>query len=234
MTLPGLIIAQADKIYEKNNQAVVVIIIYDKDDEPIGQGSGFIVRSDGAIVTNLHVVSNAVSIKVKMAKDKYLKVEGILYSDEANDLVILKTEGNDLPVLTLGNLDQIKPGEKIYVIGSPAGLENTITDGIISGLREVTQDQKVIQISAPISSGSSGGPVFNEKGEVIGVATFILEGTGIQSLNFAMPVNLIKTKINNKEIIPLEKTIADDYTKTAEYWFWQGYYFLEQGNIKRP
>lgn len=230
IALPNLALGQADKIYANNNQAVVVIITHDKDAEPLAMGSGFIVRSDGVIVTNLHVVSNAVSIKVKIANDKYLEVEGVLYSDVVNDLVILKVKGVNLPVVKLGDSDKIKPGEKVYVIGSPEGLENSITDGIISGIREPSRNQKVIQISAPISHGSSGGPVFNEKGEAIAVATSMLEDA--QNLNFAMPVNLIKDKINNKKILPLAETVVTNYTETAEYWFWSGYYLYGNGKYK--
>lgn len=231
IALPTIVVAQAERIYQENNKAVVVILTYDKENRPLAQGSGFIVRSDGAIVTNLHVVSQAASIKVKVAKDRHLEVEGVLHCDEANDLIILKAKGKNLPILKLGDSDKIKEGEKVYVIGSPAGLENTISDGIISGIRGLDQNQKVIQISAPVSQGSSGGPVFNERGEVIGVATFIVEDA--QNLNFAMPVSLIRTKINNRKVLPLEKTITADYTKTAEYWFWQGCYLQKAKKYKK-
>ncbi|MEK7449595.1 MAG: tetratricopeptide repeat-containing serine protease family protein [Planctomycetota bacterium] len=225
-----IVSGQADKIYEQNNQAVVIIITYDKDVKPLGKGSGFIVRSDGAIVTNLHVVSGASSIKVKIAKDKYLEVEGLLYSDAANDLVILKAKGNDLPILTLGDSDKIKPGEKVYVIGSPEGLENSIiTDGVINGRQEVGWDQKGIQISAPISDGNSGSPVFNEKGQVIGVATSM---GGMQNINnFAVPIIIIKDKISGKEITSIEK-FAEDFSTSAQYWFFQGYNLDRNENHK--
>ena len=221
--LPRIVIAQADKIYERVNPAVIVVLTYDAKNKPIAQGSGFFVRSDGAFVTNLHVVSNAVSIKVKISKEKQLDVEGVIYSDEKNDLVVLKAQGENLPTVSLGNSDAVKPGEKVYVIGSPAGLENTISDGIISGIRTFDKTKKVIQITAPISPGSSGGPVFNEAGEVIGVSSFVL--VGAQNLNFAMPINLVKDKVNNKDITKINalgKSSIPDITNSSSHWLQQG------------
>lgn len=231
--LPLTILAQADKIYERVNQAVVVVVTYDAKNKPIALGSGFFVRPDGALVTNLHVVSKAVSIKVKISKDKQLDVEGLLYSDDENDLVILKVNGDALPTVSLGDSDLLKPGEKIYVIGSPSGLENTISDGIVSGIRTVGKNKKVIQITAPISPGSSGGPVFNEKGEVIGVSTFIISGAG--NLNFAMPINLIKDKINNKDITKistLAKSTIPDVTNSSNYLIQMGKMLVFQKKYK--
>ncbi len=194
---PTISLADADKIFKENNRAVVVIVTFDEKDNPISQGSGFIVRADGAIVTNYHVISNAVDIKVK-AGDKVLDVEGLIYTDKENDLVILKAKGEKLQTVRLGDIAKANIGEKIYVISSPEGLENTISDGILSGIREITSDKKMLQITAPISPGSSGGPVFNNNGEVIGIATFLIEGA--QNLNFAIPVDLIKDKISGSKI----------------------------------
>ncbi|MFH0888317.1 MAG: trypsin-like peptidase domain-containing protein [Planctomycetota bacterium] len=231
--LPLTILAQADKIYERVNQAVVVVTTYDAKNKPIALGSGFFVRPDGALVTNLHVVSKAVSIKVKISKDKQLDVEGLLYCDDQNDLVILKVNGNGLPTVPLGDSDSLKPGEKVYAIGSPSGLENTISDGIVSGIRTVGKNKKVIQITAPISSGNSGGPVFNEQGEVIGVSTFIILGSG--NLNFAMPINLIKDKINSKDITKisaLAKSAIPDVTNSSGYLIQQGNMLFSQKKYK--
>ena len=152
----------------------MVVVAYDGKGNAISQGRGFIVRHDGAIITNYHVISNASDIKVK-AGDKVLKVEGIIHADKENDLVILKVKGDKLPVVKLGDISKASVGEKVYVISSPEGLENTVSDGILSGIREISQERKVLQITAPISPGSSGGPVFNKSGEVIGVATFLIE-----------------------------------------------------------
>ena len=218
--------AEADTIFKEYNKTVVIVLTYNEKGEPIAQGSGFIVRADGAVVTNYHVISNAKDIKIKSG-DKTLDVEGLIYTDKENDLVILKVKGENLPVVKLGDIEKTNVGEKVYVISSPKGLENTISDGILGGIREITPERKILHITAPISPGSSGGPVFNKNGEVIGIATFSVEGA--QNLNFAMPVNLIKDRINIEKVTALKDAEIEDYKETAEYWFGLGYYLLEAG-----
>ncbi len=225
----GIAFADADRIFIENSKAVVVVVTFNQKGEAISQGSGFIAREDGAVVTNYHVISNAASIKIK-AGVKVLNVEGLLYIDKENDLVILKADDKNLPTVKLGDADKVGIGEKVYVIGSPEGLENTISDGILSGIREIRTKWKILQITAPISQGSSGGPVFNKNSEVIGIATFIVKEA--QNLNFAMPVNAIKDKISVKKVIALQDAGIEDYTKSAEYWFYLGYYYDESGMHK--
>ncbi len=226
---PAISLADADRIFKENSKAVVVIVTYDEKGKPIGQGSGFLVRQDGAIVTNYHVISNAKNIKIK-ASDKILDVEGLLHIDKENDLVILKAKGKNLPTLKIGDIGKMNVGDKVYVISSPQGLENTISDGILSGIREITPQRKILQITSPISKGSSGGPVFNKSGEVIGIATLLIKEA--QNLNFAMPVNLVKDKIVSKKVISLKDSVIEDYKKTAEFWFVLGYYYGEAGMHK--
>ena len=136
----------------------------------------------------------------------------MLYTDKENDLVILKAEAKGLPTVRIGDIAKATIGEKVYVISSPQGLENTISDGILSGIREIDAKRKILQITAPVSSGSSGGPVFNNNGEVIGIATFLIEEA--QNLNFAMPVNLIKHKLQAKKTTALKDSALGDYKKT--------------------
>ena len=224
--LPSVSFADAEKIFRENNKAVVVIISYDSKGNPIGQGSGFVVREDGAIVTNYHVISNASDIRIK-AGDRMFKVNGFLHIDKENDAVMLKADAKGLLSVKIGDISKINIGEKVYVISSPQGFENTISDGILSGLREITSERKILQITAPVSEGSSGGPVFNKNGEVIGIATFIVKKA--QNLNFAMPVNLVKDKISSKKVTALKDAGIIDYKKTAEYWFNLGYYYAEAG-----
>ncbi|PIV43517.1 MAG: hypothetical protein COS27_04730 [Nitrospirae bacterium CG02_land_8_20_14_3_00_41_53] len=219
LIIPAISLADADRIFKENSKAVVVVIAYDKQDKPISQGSGFIVRPDGAIVTNYHVISNAVDIKVKVG-DKLLKVEGLLHIDKENDIVILKAKGKDLSVIKIGDIEKVSVGEKVYVISSPEGLENTISDGVLSGIRELDPKRKILQITAPISKGSSGGPVFNKNGEVIGIATFLIEEA--QNLNFAIPVNLIKDKISARKVAALKDVDIEDYKKIAAFWLMIG------------
>ena len=226
LLLPSISLADAEKIFKENSKAVVVIISYDSEGNPIGQGSGFVVREDGAIVTNYHVISNASDIRIT-AGDKMFKVKGFLHIDKENDVVILKADAKGLPKVKIGDISKINVGEKVYVISSPSGLENTISDGILSGVSEITPERKILQITAPVSEGSSGGPVFNKNGEAIGIATFIVKEA--QNLNFAMPINLIKDKISSNKVIALKDAGIIDYTKTAEYWSNLGYYYARAG-----
>ena len=219
-------LADANKIFNENSRSVVVIVALDKQGNPISQGSGFVVRSDGAIITNYHVISGAEDIQVKAGKE-ILPVEGIIYIDKENDLVILKAKAKALPAVRLGDIAKVSVGEKVYVIGSPQGLENTISDGILSGIREVDPKRKIIQITAPVSEGSSGGPVFNDNGEVIGIVTFLIKES--QNLNFAMPINVLKSRIADKKVTSFQKAQIGKYQKTADYWFNLGYFYAESG-----
>lgn len=223
---PVISFADADRIFKENNRGVVVIVTYEQKGKPISQGSGFIVREDGAIVTNYHVISNAGNIEIKIG-DKVLEVEGLLHVDKENDLVILKAKGKNLPVVKIGDIGKTNVGEKVYVISGPQGLENTISDGILSGIRGIDTKRKILQITAPVSEGSSGGPVFNKNSEVIGIATFLIKEA--QNLNFAMPLNLIKDKITVKKIIAIKDAETEDYKKTEEYWAVLGYYYGKAG-----
>ncbi len=125
--------------------------------------------------------------------------------NEELDYAVLKIEGSNLPTVKLGNSDNVRIGEQIVVIGNPKGLENSVSDGLVSGIRNFTGKFNMYQISAPISPGSNGSPVFNRRGEVIGIATAsIWEG---QNLNFAIPINYIKKSINKKVLMSLKEYI---------------------------
>jgi tetratricopeptide (TPR) repeat protein len=222
--------AQADKIYAENSKAVVVVVAVNEEKRSVNQGSGFIVREDGAVVTNYHVINAASKIKVK-AGDRIFDVEGLLYADAENDVAILKIDGKNLPTVKLGDLDKAQVGEKVFVISSPQGFENTISEGILSGIRKVDETRKVLQITAAISPGSSGAPVFNGRGEAIGIATFLVAEA--QNINFAMPISLIKDKLNATTVVTAGEACSADFTKTAECWFYQGVAYGSNGMYER-
>ena len=165
-------------------------------------GSGFVVRN-GQIATNYHVIKGtSMGFAKLVGKEDMYVIEEILSVNEERDLAIVKVIGIHVPALSLGDSDAVQIGDRIYVAGNPRGLEGSFSDGIISAIRGDATD-KVFQMTAPISQGSSGGPVFNEKGEVIGIsfATF-LDG---QNLNFAIPVNYLKPMV----IMPVDPPPAD-------------------------
>jgi Do/DeqQ family serine protease len=161
-----------------------------------GSGSGFIISADGRILTNAHVVEGAdtVSVTLKDGRTFQGKVVG---TDELTDVAVVKIEANNLPTVTLGNSDQLQPGQWAIAIGNPLGLDNTVTTGIISGIgRSSNQvgvpDKRVefIQTDAAINPGNSGGPLLNARGEVIGMNTAIIQGA--QGLGFSIPINTAK------------------------------------------
>jgi Trypsin-like peptidase domain len=151
-------------------------------------GSGFVVAADGRIATSLHVVEDADRIVVVLADGRsFTRVLAVAH-DEAHDLVVLAIDAEDLPALPLAD-ERVEVGERVVAIGHPQGLENTVSDGLVSAVREQVGGD-VLQISAPISPGSSGGPLLNDRGEVVGV-TSSTNRLG-QNLNFAAPADQLR------------------------------------------
>ncbi len=175
----------------------IVTIITTAGDKPIAQGTGFVVSADGVIVTNYHVIKEGNKAIVKFSDGTVLPVDGVLAADKVRDLVIVKIHGKTFRTLTLGDSDRVQVGEEVVAIGNPLGLELTVSNGIVSGLRTDKQaGGKFLQTTAPISPGSSGGPLFNMLGEVVGINTMYLEGG--ENLNFAIPVNDAKLLLSNQ------------------------------------
>ena len=147
--------------------------IEDKRRRPAGQGSGFFVSADGLLVTNHHVVADAATIRVLTHADVELKVTQVVAVDPTSDLALLRVAGTGLPHLELA--DAVPAiGSRAYAIGSPQGLANTLSEGLISGVRGPEGEVKLIQTTAAISPGSSGGPLLNADGRVVGVTTLYL------------------------------------------------------------
>ena len=177
------------EIAEKALAATVYLEMKDSNGLPLGFGSGFFVR-ENLIATNYHVIESAARGTAKrVGKYTTYAIEGITATDKTNDLAILKVTAYGVKPLPLGNSDDVKIGETVYVAGNPKGLEGTFSDGIISNRRASVAKER-LQMTAPISPGSSGGPVLNRKGEVIGVAFMTIEGG--QNLNFAIPYNYLR------------------------------------------
>ena len=167
-------------------------------------GSGVIISEDGYILTNNHIVntsstssyyqvSQANKVTVKLYNDDTIYDATIVGTDETTDLAVIKIEKTGLPAAELGNSDSIKVGEFSMAIGNPLGMESTVTAGIISAVnRTITSENRnytVIQTDAAINSGNSGGALVNSKGQVIGINTLKLSGTGIEGIGFAIPIN---------------------------------------------
>ena len=195
-SLLGQSLSVADLV-KQVKPAVVYVATFDERGQQDGFGSGFVVDASGLIVTNLHVLAGSASASIRMADGEiYDRVEVLDY-DARRDLAIIKVRPfKPLPVAALGDSDAIDVGDEAIAVGNPQGLEHTVSSGLISGFRQ-SEGFREIQISAPISPGSSGGPLFNRQGRVIGVTSAAIVSQGAQNLNFAIPINYVKPMLGS-------------------------------------
>jgi uncharacterized RDD family membrane protein YckC len=182
---------------KSSSDSVVTIYTYDNNNRFLSFASGFFVNSNGYVVTSHHVVDGAARIVAVFKQKEDLAVDQLVANDLDKDIAILKVRAVDTPYLRLGNSDDIDIGNEIYTIGAPQGLMNTVSKGIISQIR-YAKGAKVIQTDAPVSPGNSGGPVLDNKLQVIAVIfAYSKEG---QNLNFATPVNYIKALLKKAKV----------------------------------
>ena len=211
----------AQQIAQKAFDSTVLLVMEDANGQQLSLGSGFFI-GNGQIASNFHVIEGASRGYAKLIDgDTKYDIDGVLAVDMKHDLVILKVSAQS-PALSLGDSEAVQIGDSVYAVGNPKGLEGTFSQGIISSIREI-ESANLLQITAPISPGSSGGPVLNGKGEVIGVSVATFRGG--QNLNFAIPAdylttlkNQIKTATNAK---PLAK-IKTDKNRNSILDDWQG------------
>ncbi len=189
------------ELVKSSIDAVVLIAVNDANGKLVLEGSGFLVSSDGRIVTNHHVIASASSAIVKLNNGAFFPVEGIIADDPEHDLALIKVPGKNLPFLNLKDSDSLSIGQRVLAIGSPLGLENSVSDGIVSGFRKDESGRNWIQTTAPASHGNSGGPLLVMDGKVIGVLTW-KAGEG-ENLNFAAPSKLIVPLMAGSSVQPL-------------------------------
>ena len=213
----------AEQIYKKITNTVVVVHAYDNSNELVKQGSGVVLNDKGYVVTNYHVLAGFDRLEI-LHGDEIIPYVDIIGIDVEKDILILKIEAKKFPAIKIGDSKKLNIGQRIYAIGSPLGFENTISEGIISGLRSYEEyEKKFIQITASISSGSSGGAVVNDKGELIGISTLTAkEG---QNINFAIPIE----DVLNVEIGSYSK---NDSYKDFE-WFNKGLDAYKKGDYQK-
>ena len=200
-TLSNTSAQNASQIAEKALASTVYLEMQDRNGAPLGWGSGFFIRHN-LIATNYHVIKGAAGGVAKLiGNDRTYTLKGITAMDEINDLVLLHVGDGMYAVksLPLGDSDAIRIGETVYVLGNPLGLEGTVSKGIISSRRNI-DTKELLQMTAPISPGSSGGPVLNQKGNVIGVSASTHRDPSAQNLNFAIPSNYLQVLLNRSGI----------------------------------
>ena len=194
----------ASQILDENRVSIAVIVA--SGNTSLKLGTGFFIRSTGLLLTNFHVVEGMDLVGVKIpGRDEVLWAKKATGFDLDNDLVLLEVETTGTKPVSLGDSDHARVGEQIVVVGNPEGLEQTVSNGLLSGIREL-DGRRLFQISAPISEGSSGSPVFNTSGDVIAVVVSSLESG--QNLNFAVPINYAKPLLSRtaeEEISALPK-----------------------------
>ena len=210
LVLLGAILGNAQTAQEVARTALrstVLVTVEDESGEPLRYGSGFLVH-EGEIVTNFHVVDGATGGYANLVgQTTTYGIQGIVAVDRERDLVVLKIAPSDTPVLRIGNSDTIQVGDPVYAVGNPLGLEGTFSQGVVSAIRQF-ESGVLFQITAPISPGSSGGPVLNNTGELIGIAVSTVHDG--QNLNFAIPANYLMELLDHWSSSMLPQVSSDD------------------------
>jgi S1-C subfamily serine protease len=209
------------EVVKQSSDAVVLIVISNSSGQETALGSGFLVSADGEIVTNYHVIKDAHSAIVKLSNGAFFPVSGILASDAAKDLAIIKVNGKNLPFLMLGDIDKLHVGDHVVAIGSPLGLEGTVSDGIVSALRD-GENKRWIQTTTPVSHGNSGGPLLDMSNHVVGVITWGVNLELGQNLNFAAPSSEVTALLvtAQQQVKPLSSAISKSEGSFTEGTIW--------------
>ena len=214
-------------IIKRVQPSIVSILIIDREGKVSGQGSGFFVNREGDIITSRHVLEGAGRSNVITSEGKELAIKKVVAEDPDGDLIQVSValEGERVQPLSISPTLP-ETGERVIVIGTPLGLEKTVSDGIVSAVRDVAGFGKIIQVTAPISPGSSGSPVVNMKGEVVGVATFFVVAG--QNLNFAIPVERISNLVQGKgpTLSEREEQKTETLRASEEYHYATGLRYL--------
>jgi len=176
---------------------------------PTGLGSGFVIHPSGYVVTNQHVISGEHQISITLFRQGEHELEQVHFPnvrivamDSWTDLALLKIEDPGDPVFTtapLGTSDELRQGQPVFAVGSPLGLDRSVSEGIISLTNRLIDGRLLIQTTTEINPGNSGGPLFNLRGEVIGVNDLKLIGLGVEGLNFAIQVSTLKDFLRNRD-----------------------------------
>jgi S1-C subfamily serine protease len=188
------------KLAAATRPAVTLITVFDKDNKAFKGGTGFFVSHDGKLITNSHVIEGGTTATAKLENGATYAILGVLKPATDKDLLLLQVDAKDVPCLTIGKKTLPDVGSRVAVIGSPLGLEGTVSEGIISGHRLAKKEDEWLQMTAPVSPGSSGSPVVDQDGNVVGVATFIVDKA--QALNFARPVEYVSQLLDQAKAAP--------------------------------
>lgn len=212
------------KMLENNEKAIAKLIIYNAKKEIISTASGIFISPDGKLVTNYHVISKASFIDAKLSSGAYYRVKDLIGISKKHDLAILQFEAKEVPFIKIGKVDNIAIGDSVFTIGSPIGLEKSVSEGIISNPQRKVGDIELIQFTAPISSGNSGGGLFTKNGRIIGITSSSIVSPEkdeiVQNINFAVPVKYVERAVTGHDI---------DFTENSpDYYYSQGVIYLDK------
>jgi len=199
------------QIADRATPSVVVVENFDEGGEKAGQGSGYVFSGDGIIITNYHVIRGAKSLTVRIPGQEPYRVDSVLGYEIDHDVAALQLTSSSLPALLTETVEEPKVGDRVVAIGAPLGLESTVSEGIVSALRDAST-MHIIQTTASISPGSSGGPLLNEYGKVIGLTTSTVRDG--QSLNFVVSARHVSELLSRKQPMSLEEMLSQ--TRVSE------------------
>lgn len=198
------------EIAKQVRPATVLLSVSNCNGKLIGTGTGFLISADGLIVTNNHVIQGGCEISVKLETGVTYTVAGTVARNSKSDIALLKINGAKLPYVKFGDAGATEVGQQIAVIGNPLGLEGSLSEGVIAAKRDF-EGQRWLQITAAISPGSSGSPVVNSAGEVVGIATLLFRGG--QSLNLAVPADVAQSMVSQStsqpKLVPLAESAKE-------------------------
>lgn len=205
----------ASEVFDQCASAVFYIVVYDKNGTATATGSGVFISSNGEALTNYHVIDGSYSAKITTYDGNVYDVSGCYDYDATFDLAYIKIDGSGFPYLEMN--EDVTTGEKAYAIGSPLGLQNSLTEGIVSAASQPYGGVNYIQTTAAISHGSSGGALINSYGELIGITTAYIEGG--QNIYLAVPVTYFSSlsKGTEQTLSSIAEAVLDTYSSVATY-----------------
>lgn len=203
----------SSEIFNANVRSIAAVVAYDEKGRPFSHGSGIVIAADGAVLTSYHIISNAASVMVKI-NDNALPIEGILHLDREHDIAVLKADGRAFRPVTIGDSREVRDGDRIFLMDNPSGSRVNISEGSVNGFREVS-GRRMLQISIPLTAGSSGGAIFDQNGEVIGIATSTITDSMV---NFVTPLHAFWENMSLDRVITVREAFYRDSGGSAGYW----------------